>query len=170
MRAAALVALPAPRPRGADEYRRQARRLRATMRGQPGRLHRKLRELADRQDAPAAGSSMEKPAVATGVVTRDRRASAFAEEVAARMDGPVLRYSQRRALLALARRVGVGRFEANLIIAAVQHRRVAEDGTRRPLPDAPRWKLGAVAPLLVVLAVESLVAVGIWRVCGLDGM
>ena len=165
MRAAAPVALPAPRPRGADEYRRQARRLRGTLRGQPGRLHQKLRELADRQDAAAAGSAMETPAVATAVVTRDRRASGFAEEVAARMDGPVLRYTQRRALMAVARRAGVGRFEANLIIAAVQHRRVAEEGAQRPVPDAPRWKPGALAPLLVVLAVESLVSVGLWRVC-----
>jgi hypothetical protein len=165
MRAAAPVALPVPRPRGADEYRRQARRLRGKLRGQPGRLHRKLRELADRQDAADGRSAMETPAVATAVVTRDRRASAFAEEVVARMEGPVLRYSQRHALMAVARRTGVGRFEANLIIAAVQHRRVAEDGAQRPVPEAPRWKLGALAPLLVVLAVESLVVAGLWRVC-----
>jgi len=47
--------------------------------------------------------------------------AAFASAVRECLDGPVLRYSLRKALLKQASRLGVGRFEANLVIAEVQH-------------------------------------------------
>ena len=148
-------------PTRADEYRRQARRLRATLAPRPTHLHRKLRELADRHDAAAAEESVPCSALPH---RHDRRAGAFAEEVAARMNGPVLRYSQRKALMSAAQRVGIGRFEANLIIAAVRHRQVAGHASHVPAENAvPRRALSFV-PVVVVLAVESLVALGIWRI------
>jgi hypothetical protein len=48
--------------------------------------------------------------------------TAFAEEVADALDGRDLRYSQRLKLLKRADHFGIRRFDANLIIAMVQHR------------------------------------------------
>lgn len=82
------------------------------------------------------------------------------------MDGPVLRYTRRRALVAKAKVLGIGDFEANLIIAAVQHGRRKSGAAMIPgnegRTNARAWSL---APLLVVIAVESLLAMGIWQLC-----
>ncbi len=51
----------------------------------------------------------------------ERPATAFAGLVAARLNDGTLRYSVRRRLLQHAENRGIGRFEANLIIATVQH-------------------------------------------------
>ncbi len=45
----------------------------------------------------------------------------FADLVAARMIGTVLPFSERESLVRAAARNGINRFEANLLIAAVQH-------------------------------------------------
>lgn len=92
------------------------------------------------------------------------RARVFADEVARAFDGPVLRYSARRALLRSSRRFGIGDFEANLVIAAVQHERRSAIGQEAPAPPPARSRF-LLAPLFVVLAVESLVAAGVWQVC-----
>ena len=84
------------------------------------------------------------------------------------MDGPVLRHAQRRALLAIAARLGIARFEANLIIAAVQHERRTEPG-RRPATSAPAAASGIlrVAPAVLGVALQALIVWGAWRVwCG----
>jgi hypothetical protein len=140
-----------------SDYRRQARRLRGTFADKPARLHSKLRELARRQDAAAEGSQSH---------AMPTRARGFANEVAARLEGSVLRYSQRRFLMSEARRRGIGPFEANLVIAAVQHeRRSAPDAAAVRQRVEPRVRLPDLSPLLVVIAVESLVGLGIWQVC-----
>jgi hypothetical protein len=51
-----------------------------------------------------------------GPVARD-----FADIVASQLVGTVLPWSQRESLVRLAEMRGIGRFDANLIIAAVQH-------------------------------------------------
>jgi len=81
------------------------------------------------------------------------------------MDGPVLRYSQRRELLAVAQRTGIGRFEANLIIAAVRHRQVENHSSEAAPGDSAPRRAFSLTPGLVVLAVESLIASGIWQIC-----
>lgn len=139
-------------------YCRDARRIRGRHAGQPARLHRALRELSHRQDAaPPTATTVSQ--VAPG------RCEAFAKEVEGRLEGPVLRHAQRRALLAAARRMGIGRFEANLVIAAVQHRRVS-DGPLAPVQTG-RARVFALAPLTLILMVQTLIAWGAWRVlCG----
>ncbi len=109
------------------DYRRCARRLRHAHRGNPARLARSLRELSAAYDAV----SLARPSVSVQRVALDpaRRFTQLVEEV---LDGPTLLYSERLKLLRAARRLGVRRFDANLIIAAVQERR--EDG----LPVATR--------------------------------
>ncbi|CAN5598278.1 hypothetical protein BH09PLA1_BH09PLA1_32810 [soil metagenome] len=46
----------------------------------------------------------------------------FARHVALATTGPFLRYSQRLQLFGLATQAGISRFDANLIIAAIEHR------------------------------------------------
>src|SRR5258708_7362846 len=93
---------------GAD-YRRRARRLRHRLRHDPVRLHQSLRTLN------SGGQEIEPAAPISAAV-------AFAEMVEKSLDGPILRYTQRVKLLKSAERLGIERFEANLVIAAVLHR------------------------------------------------
>src|SRR4051794_38981135 len=76
-------------------------------------------------------TSMQSPVI-TYVRTKPRRAietaspvdpaGEFADWVRDQLDGPLLRYSARLVLLKEAQRRGLGRFEANLVIASVLHR------------------------------------------------
>src|SRR5438105_7356415 len=72
------------------------------------------------------------------------------------MQGPVLGYSKRVALLKEAARRGIGRFEANLIIALAQHHQ------RRPIPSAIADRKPNVTGLLTFLIVQSLILWGVW--------
>jgi hypothetical protein len=96
-------------PETVADYRRRARRLRHELRGDPVRLHQSLRAMV--------GPAMEPVARVTV-----SPAAAFGELVEKALDGPVLRYTQRIRLLKTAGRLGIGRFEANLLIAAALHR------------------------------------------------
>jgi hypothetical protein len=123
---------------------------------------RALRELAQAADAsrdPAATAAVEKPIVPLPAGA----AQTFADLVRERMDGPVLRYSDRTRLLRAAERSGIGRFEANLIIAAVQH----EAGEIRPASTTREtghsWMRRA---LVAAAATQSLIAIAVWWVVG----
>ena len=98
----------------ADDYRRRARRLRSLYRDDPGELQPALHRLSRQADADSA--SCQSPACLTPHAL-------FAQSVAQRLDVPILRYSERQALLDEGERCGVSRFEANLIIALAEHRR-----------------------------------------------
>jgi hypothetical protein len=119
------------------DYVRQARRLRCLYRDDPHRLHHSLIRLSRHHDR-AAGAVPQRSRVRRVVVEEnvasgidrskrlDNRLGDEAAEFAARcrdaIEAGVLRYSRRKRLLAEAERRGIGRFDANLIIAAVQHR------------------------------------------------
>ena len=137
-------------PSRAAAYCRAARRIRGRWSARPGRLHRELRDLAVRHDSVA----VEATPLGRGTC------GTFATEVARRLEGPVLRHAERRRLLASARRMGIGRFEANLIIAAVQHERRPEEMIRAPQARR-RWGLGPVA---LVIGIEMAIAWGAWLV------
>ena len=134
------------------DYVRQARRLRARHGADLGRLHQSLRELAEsatREDAPPL-RDWSSPA------TR------FAERVAKSLDGPILRYSMRMELLKQAERMGIERFEANLIIAAIQHR------MRQRPPHVERSatsdQTGTLLPsILTFAAVQLAIGWAAWR-------
>lgn len=88
-------------------------------------------------------------------------AATFAALVRERMDGPVLRYSRRTDLIRAAERSGIGRFEANLIIAAVQHEareRLGTDETRPSRRTFPSWFSVALA----VIATQTAILLGVW--------
>ena len=86
----------------------------------------------------------------------------FADAVAQAIDGPVLRYSQRQVLVRDAERRGIGRFEANLIIAAVLHRQGL--GQEYELPPTSGGVMGWVAPVLTFVGVQAAIVAGAWRV------
>ena len=143
-------------------YCRAARRLRGRLADRPVRLHRALRELGMTEAAPAlarrAGDVAAEPVGLAG---------GFAAEVERRMDGPVLRLAQRRTLLAKAQRMGIGRFEANLVIAAVQHERRAGPGPRQTTSALNNGYGAGAASALLALMLQALIAWGAWRVwCG----
>jgi hypothetical protein len=73
----------------------------------------------------------------------------------------VLRYTQRMGLLKAAGERGIGRFEANLLIASVEHElgrvgsHIATLRSKRP----SAWIAGAA----IIIAVQSALAVGLWE-------
>lgn len=125
------------------DYCRRARALRWRLRDQPLRLHRSLGKLAIGPTAKA-------------VPTERAVAQWYLDYVTRKMEDPVLRYSLRLELLATAAKVGIGRFEANLLIAVVQQQMDA------PKPRAsyviPAWILAATIVLLEAAALVWLLA------------
>lgn len=83
----------------------------------------------------------------------------FAALVTHCMEDGILRYSRRQALLRRAERLGIARFEANLIMAAVVNRR---PHPREGASEQPRGRLPLQTALLVFTFVETLVAVAAW--------
>jgi hypothetical protein len=88
------------------------------------------------------------------------RSADFAQWVKSQLDGPVLRYSARLGLLKEGQRRGLGRFEANLVIAAVLYREgMGQEYEMRPKAE---W----VAPLVTFLLLQSALLAGAWWVLG----
>src|SRR5438552_1724548 len=73
-----------------------------------------------------------------------------------KMRSPVLCYSQRLKLLNHAARLGIGRFEANLIIASAHHR------LRSHCPAPPPSPHRNFTPLFIFLTLQSLILWGLW--------
>lgn len=175
---AAVTAAPNISP--TDEYRRRARRLRHVWAGNPVRLQRSLANLARSCDgrrtpaacglAPTSAVRRAKPQAAEQVITpvppRDvRAADSFAGMVADRMTGPVLPYSGRQSLLRAATRMGIGRFEANLIIAAVQYRTCGREQARESAP-TPQARPSPRALFLTAAVVQAIIVAAVrWIAC-----
>lgn len=124
-----------------DEYRRRARKLRARHANDLVALHQALSELAQQTNQ-----------LATLQPKAEGPAGAFAQLVSQELDGPVLRYSKRQQLLREADRRGIGRFEANLIIAAVQHQTDRPARAAKEASDGNYWRAG-----LAACAVQGLI-------------
>jgi hypothetical protein len=147
------IAVP-PRTEPHADYRRQARRIRSVFRAQPTVRMRALRELAAREDERRGNKAMMSDAV---VALPLGAAQSFSGLVREHLDGPVLRYSHRANLLRAAERSGIGRFEANLIIAAVQHQ---AGGMNRAESVAPSesWR----AALIGFIATQGAILSALW--------
>lgn len=73
--------------------------------------------------------------------------------------GPILPIADRERLIRRAMKLGLNRFEANLMIAAVQNRALERASTSTPTPRAPRkWSIPALLCALL-LAEAGAVAV-----------
>jgi hypothetical protein len=89
----------------------------------------------------------------------------FAEQVAKRLHGAILRYSDRLFLLRAAHRLHIERFRANLIIALVQRetrpeRVGSEVGATVGKGSGVLWRVGVV---LLVEAVVVAAGYAVWR-------
>lgn len=92
---------------------------------------------------------------------------AFADHVASRLLGQVLRYSDRVTMLKAADRLRIGRFRANLIIAMVQHaQRWQPAGAQAALPGEHRRQPRTFGTPLrlaaVVLMLEAIAGGSTW--------
>ena len=79
----------------------------------------------------------------------------FARAVGDRLDGGVLRWDDRRDLISRARRLGIDRFEANLIIASVQH-------NAPPAPADTDAAAGWTHSVAIFAIVQSLIVIAAW--------
>src|SRR4051794_5310682 len=108
-----------------DTYRRRARRVGGACAGRPVGVDRGVRGLSAQYDRECRSETPVRYVPGMG-------ARGFAEAVEGKMDGGgVLRYSKRLELMKIARGFGITRFEANLVIAAVQHERREDKGEVR---------------------------------------
>jgi hypothetical protein len=85
---------------------------------------------------------------------------AFSRHVAERLNGRLLRYSQRMEFLKAAERLHINRFRANLIIAIVQHETA---GIAEPEPVKTGGKFSLLGPIIAGLVLVELATVaGAW--------
>jgi hypothetical protein len=119
-------------------------------------MHRELRELGG--NASAEGSGGTDGVVADGAAN-GRSFGEFVARTLGESAEPVLRYSQRLALLEEAERRRINRFQANLMIASVQHRLAI--GSCNRVGTRPRRRWGGVMTFLIV---QALILWGIWNV------
>jgi hypothetical protein len=141
-----------------QQYRQQARRLRGRYVNQPAQLYRTLRQLSDLHDATTAKSRVvhRHP---SGHESQDK-VNAFGRLVASHLVGRVLPYSRRMELLDIAEKLGIGRFHANLVIAAVQHQ--FSEIALAECVATPRWRWPAT--IFSVIAIQALVLLAAWAV------
>ena len=140
-------------------YLREARRLRGAFSAGSPELYRSLQHLADRHNAASPAWS-EGPSPVSGHRTHAaQRAAAFARYAAAQLDRRVLPYSRRLQLLKTADQLGIGRFHANLIIAAVQHEATGP-ALFSESPSTSRFTRSL--PMLTFLFVQGMILAGLW--------
>jgi hypothetical protein len=138
----------------ADAYRRCARRLRGRLDGNPAGLYRSLRELSDGYDKQYPNVSRRTISFAP-----PRPADDFAAKILRRIRNGVLSYSDRLHLLAVAEELGISRFDANLIIAAVQHRAQAKAS---PEARTSRFRLPGFESVIAFAAVQASILFLVW--------
>lgn len=132
----------------AADYCRDARRLRRRFASDPRQLLRKLRDLSDHHDAA-------QPAVQVAPT----RTQTFAAAVLDCLEGRDLRYSNRLYLLDLADKLGIRRFDANLIIATLQHRAPRKPKTR---PQQPASREIVISPTFAAfMVVQSTILLAV---------
>ncbi len=174
-----MVCLPAElEPLPAESYRREARRLRALFPKDLHRLQNSLGRLAKREDArqriraSVAAESSRRASVVCRVIptsceTDGLAVDRFAAMVESEIQSGVLRNSQRAALLRQAKRLGISRFDASLIIASVQHRFSGSDSARVVSSNSANpfsRRFNAIGAILCVLAVEIPLAILAWKI------
>jgi hypothetical protein len=136
-----------------DQYRREARRCRGRGRSDVRQVHARLRELNRRFDAarsPLAAEILPPP-------TADRYED-FASQVAASLEAGLLRYSSRKRLIKEALGMGIGAFEANVLMAAVQH-----GGANNATSTPAKWNFGQFWPYGIAGLIQATLILAVWR-------
>jgi hypothetical protein len=132
-------------------YRAGARRLRHHFRDDPAAKLAALRALSIARDRTERGR------IAVARVATSNCVEEFTDRVTCELlPGGPLRYSRRLALLNRARRLGINRFDANLMIAAVQNR------APRQRSAAPLRHSRLMLPLFAFALIQSAIVAGAW--------
>lgn len=84
-------------------------------------------------------------------------AEKFAILVRYSLIGTLLPYSARQALIRKAGRMGITRFDANLIIATVQHRLGGSPIEAQSQPFTSKWVYA------IVIGVQAVIGLAIWK-------
>lgn len=90
------------------------------------------------------------------------RVDPFVELIRKSFDGQLLHYSMRLRLFREADRRGIGRFQANLLIAAVQHEQERNRPAPQVIPPKTSGNRWLTAALLAVGILIEFVAVTAW--------
>jgi hypothetical protein len=86
----------------------------------------------------------------------------FGDQVAGEFDGKLLHHSNRHRLLKTAERLGISRFNANLVIAVAQNK--ADQGVFTPVTSiAPKGR-SSFPVIAMITIVQALIVWGVWRV------
>jgi hypothetical protein len=147
------------------DYRRHARRLRKLYALEPAALQHRLKDLAICHDAHTPARASESRAVRTAPplavqkTTFEIASAKFASLVEQRIGQGVLRYSDRARLLSEARRLGIGRFYANLVIATLQHvEPIPHDAGSRSRIPSRALRIG------FAVLIQAIILLACWRV------
>jgi len=144
-------------------YRRDARKLRGQLARRPVELYRSLRQLSDRHDEIRASQpDLSEPDLSAPDSSPLPPSSQFAFEVREFLRDEQLTFSTRQQLLRTAQLRGIARFEANLIIAAVQHRMPGRVAILQPRP-RPISKIMLIA---AVLLSQLAIGTALWALLG----
>lgn len=157
-----------PREWSSIDYRRHARRLRKLYALEPAALQHRLKDLATWHDLHTPSRSIEPcpartaPALAVQKTTFEIASAKFASLVEQRIGQGVLRYSDRTRLMSDARRLGIGRFYANLVIATLQHNADVE-----PIPHeqaSPSRIASRAIRIGFALMIQAAILLAAWHV------
>src|SRR4030095_638849 len=123
----------------------------------PALRHASLKVLAARSAGRGVADEAIRSTPPTPHTTRPTGpAAAFAALLAGEVpSNGMLTYSQRLALLRHAQRLGVGRFEANLLIAAMLERRRQAVGVRADVVDGSTRSISLVSNVAMFLLVQG---------------
>ena len=135
-----------------DEYRARARRVRHRYRHDPTLKLLALRTLSNARHLADAHAGAQRSAAPDPI-------REFTTRITCELTmSPTLRYSRRLALLNRARRAGISRFHANLMIAALQH-----SAPGRVIVQ-PMRKSSMMLPLGAFVIIQTMILVGVWFV------
>jgi hypothetical protein len=149
----------------AIDYRRIARRVRCRLSNDPIGKQRALAALARQADRTrrAIEDPVIPPTVSPAVPQADSGVRAFAQAVSTALEGPVLRFSRRQQLIRQAEKLGIRRFDANLLIAAVQHRLGSEKSEKADQSISERSPWRFALPLGLAIALQAVIVLGAWQ-------
>jgi hypothetical protein len=147
------------------QYVRQARRIRHVWRSDPAKAQAALQLIAAKVPrGPRPGFATDRSRLVVGH-RREDAAAGLAERVGPQLIAGILPWSGRRTLLRYAANHGIGRFEANLIIAASQHRLTrGRPGSHLPVEVISLPRKGRFpAALVTFLVVQALIVATVWH-------
>ena len=137
------------------DYRRQARRIRASFNHNPLLRQLALSDLATRRNAELEMATETPDAPAQEYTLASVVERSFAEHASAKLQPFGFLFSDRVRLLDAAEQLGITRFRANMILAMQEHQAPAR---RFAAPEVPGKSF---APSLVVILSLELVVVGV---------